>query len=164
MGFISWSWTLTPWMQSSLRGLRLSSDLRDFRIDLGMMTWWLLLKTTSGSWSSSSSELTGAVIGLFLRMDLIPSEPEVRSSRLPWPLELAPLFFRIDEMAPAILWSGLAFPKLNFRLRIPCTGGSGEDLNLINLIEYLLIVKLIIMTWYYKSTHCNMKWKDYLKA
>lgn len=78
------------------------------------------------SWSSSSSVLPPAC--LFLSIDLMPSEPEVKSSRLPWPLLLAPLFFKMDEMAPAILWSGLALPKLNFRFRIPWTGGSGEDL------------------------------------
>jgi len=59
---------------------------------------------------------------------LMPSEPEVKSSRLPCPLLLAPLFFKIEEMAPAILWSGLALPKLSFRFKIPCTGGSGDDL------------------------------------
>jgi hypothetical protein len=56
---------------------------------------------------------------LFLRIDLMPSEPEVKSSRLPCPLLLAPLFFKIEEMAPAILWSGLALPKLSFRFKIP---------------------------------------------
>ena len=80
--------------QSSLSGLKLSSDLRLFKMDLG----------NSWSWSSSSSVLFWC---RFFKIDLIPSmggfEPEVRSSRLPWPLLEAPaLFFKIDETAPAI--------------------------------------------------------------
>ena len=106
----------------SLKGLKLSSDLRPFRMDFGL------------SWQLSTNSSSVLTVDRFFRMDRIFSPSQDRSSRLPWQLLcwLWLFFRRMDEnpeppmREPSGLWLP-RLPTLSFRFRIEC-GGSGDDL------------------------------------